>query len=172
MNKKNINLINELTKDIIDIYMIEIPIKDMNNVVDKMGGIIKKDNSLSKFSDSYIRKLKNYHYEFEIVIPYGQSNHISNMHIAKSLGHLFLNMRYNIDNDVWNSQKINEFYKSKNLQEEEQVKEFALALLMPKSEFELIEENGVINIDKVSKYFNVNQRDASNRAYSLGYIKK
>ncbi|EGT3945632.1 ImmA/IrrE family metallo-endopeptidase [Clostridioides difficile] len=166
------NLINELTKDIIDIYMIEIPIKDMNNVVDKMGGIIKKDNSLSKFSDSYIRKLKNYHYEFEIVIPYGQSNHISNMHIAKALGHLFLHMRYNIDDDIWNSQKINEFYKSKNLQEEEQVKEFALALLMPKSEFELIEENGVINIDKVSKYFNVNQRDASNRAYSLGYIKK
>uniref|UniRef100_UPI0031B58F76 ImmA/IrrE family metallo-endopeptidase n=1 Tax=Clostridioides difficile TaxID=1496 RepID=UPI0031B58F76 len=144
----------------------------MNNVVDKMGGIIKKDNSLSKFSDSYIRKLKNSHYEFEIVIPYSQSNHISNMHIAKALGHLFLHMRYNIDDDIWNSQKINDFYKSKNLQEEEQAKEFALALIMPKSEFDLIEENGVINIDKVSKYFNVNQRDSLNRAYSLGYIKK
>ena len=131
------NLINDLTQDIIDYFHIQIPIKNIDDVVKKIGGTVIQDDQISEYSDGFIKKTSEQ--SFEIVVSIHQSNGRRNFTIAHELGHLFLHMGYKINHDIWNEQ-INTYFRRGNTEEEYEANEFAAAFLMPKRKYKEIKE--------------------------------
>ncbi len=86
MDFKIRELINDITQDIIQTYKIQIPIVNINQVVDALGGKVIEDSSLSGYSDGFIRKVDD---SFEIVVSPYQPDTRKNFTIAHELGHLF-----------------------------------------------------------------------------------
>ncbi len=152
MDFKIRELINDITQDIIQTYKIQIPIVNINQVVDALGGKVIEDSSLSGYSDGFIRKVDD---SFEIVVSPYQPDTRKNFTIAHELGHLFLHMGYGIDDELWNSQDGNQYFRSGNTNKEYQSNEFAAALLMPKHEYKrIMDENTVGNKVDTSKLQN------------------
>ncbi|HBF4615863.1 TPA: ImmA/IrrE family metallo-endopeptidase [Clostridioides difficile] len=171
MDFKIRELINDITQDIIQTYKIQIPIVNINQVVDALGGKVIEDSSLSGYSDGFIRKVDD---SFEIVVSPYQPDTRKNFTVAHELGHLFLHMGYGIDDELWNSQDGNQYFRSGNTNKEYQSNEFAAALLMPKHEYKrIMDENTVgnkVDTSKIAEYFNVSSYAASNRGKWLGYL--
>ena len=59
MNNELRMLINNLTQDIIDLYNIQIPIQNINDVVMALGGHIEESIDINKISDGNLRKQDN-----------------------------------------------------------------------------------------------------------------
>lgn len=163
-------LINELTQDIIDIYNIAIPIYDIDSVVIQIGGVVRENEFLSEYSDGYIRKVDD---GFEIVVSEQQPKKRRNFTVAHELGHLFLHMGYQIDQNKWERQQ-DTYYRKGNSDEEYEANEFAAALLMPKKEYKKVmdkyTEGNFVYTSKVADEFNVSVNAASNRGKWLGYL--
>lgn len=164
MNRDTIELIENLTQDIVNIYNLGMPIKDINNVVEILGGelIITSD------IDSGLYKTN---YGFRIV-----AKTINKFSIAQELGHLFLHMRYNIDKAYW--QKIPVGYHviavDISIDAIYEVNRFAEALLMPREIYkEKIEQLNTETVDiyKIAKYFEVTPRQAYERGRRLKLLK-
>lgn len=168
--------INELAKTILDVFDISNPITNMNNVVNILGGEIREDASLGMFSDGKVYKEKDNSngISFYIIVPSNQSEARKNFTVAHELGHLFLHMGYKINDELWEKSDDIVFNRRGNSEIELQANEFAVAFLMPKSEYKRVMyeySNGdTVFIDKVAKYFNVSIDDASYRGKWLEYL--
>lgn len=164
-------LINNLTMSIIEVFDINIPITNIDEIVKKIGGEVKVSSSLSEYSDGLIRKTQGD--EFEIVVSEYQPPNRRNFTVAHELGHLFLHMGYMIDEKRWEKQK-DIYYRKGNSQEEYEANEFAAALLMPKDEYKRImdkyTDGDTVDTSKIAKEFNVSTNAASNRGKWLGYL--
>lgn len=171
MNMKIRELINELTEDLINEYKISIPIVNIDEVVSRIGGYIETDNTLSVYSGGFIKKEGKV---FRVYVSPYQMNTRRKFTIAHELGHLFLHMGFNIDEELWNSQDEKMYYRNGSSEEEQQANEFAAALLMPRSEYKKIlnkyTDGNIVNTRKIAEYFNVSVNAASNRGKWLGYI--
>ena len=86
MNDELRMLINNLTQDIIDLYNIQIPIQNMNDVVTALDGRIEDSIDIDYMSDGSIRKQDN---GFVIYVSPYQSAERRKFTIAHELGHLF-----------------------------------------------------------------------------------
>lgn len=168
MNNKTDELINNLAQDIIELYDIKIPINNINEVAEKLGGTIEEttipsDVGIKKWNDVFI-----------IFVLLSLSIERKRFAIAQELGHLFLHMGYMINAKLWNRQKNMTYYKSKYPLEEYQANEFAGALLMPKNEYKKIMNQYTIenkvDTKKIAEYFGVSVSMASNRGKHLGYL--
>ena len=163
-------LIDDLTQDIIREYDISIPIFDIDEIVKRMGGVVKESDLLSEYSDGCIKKVGD---GFEIVVSQLQPENRRNFTIAHELGHLFLHMGYKIDADRWNSQQSTYYRKGGSVQEHE-ANEFAAALLMPRKEYKKImdryTEGNHVFTPKIAEEFHVSINAASNRGKWLGYL--
>ncbi len=171
MNKELRMLINNLTQDIIELFQIQIPITDINDVVNKLGGHIKEDFNIVSISDGSIRKQGD---GFVIFVSPFQSIERKNFTIAHELGHLFLHMGYMIDSELWEQQNET-YYRSGDSLKEYQANEFAAALLMPEKQYKKIMdqytiEDNVVETSKIASYFKVSVSAASNRGKFLGYL--
>lgn len=64
MNNKTDELINELTQDIIELYDIKIPINNINEVVQKLGGAIEEttNNLIVELKSGMMYLSYLYHY--------------------------------------------------------------------------------------------------------------
>lgn len=168
MSDKIQQLINDLSADIIDIYDIHIPIRDINDIVTALGGYIEENKDIC---DSAIRKLND---GFVIYIPSSYSTERKQFAIAQELGHLFLHMGYIISPLLWNKQKNMTYYKSKSPLEEYQANDFAEALLMPKDVYKkMLDQHTVgnkVQTAKVAEYFGVSVSTAYSRGHSLGLL--
>lgn len=51
-------LINNLTQDIINIYNIQIPIINIDEVVIKLGGRVEESSAMNNVSDACVKKTK------------------------------------------------------------------------------------------------------------------
>lgn len=164
-------LINNLTQDIIKIYEIQIPIQDINGVVEKLGGRIEESFNIDNLSDGSIRKQDD---GFVICVSPFQSRERKKFTIAHELGHLFLHMGYRINSNFWDSQENATYYRSGDSLKEYQANEFAAALLMPKKNYkEIMDKNTIgnrVETSKVASYFGVSVSAASNRGKFLGYL--
>ena len=164
-------LINELAQDVIDLFHIDIPIENIDEVVRNMGGIIKEDYKLSEYSDGIIRKTSVT--SFEIRVSPDQSSGRRNFTIAHELGHLFLHMGFLINDEIWNNQQMT-FYRKGNSQEEYEANEFAAAFLMPQRQYKRVldqyAEGNLVDTSKIAQEFNVSTKAASNRGKWLGYL--
>lgn len=56
LNSKMKDLINAMAAEVIKIYNIQIPIINIDNVIENMGGIVIENSSIDSFSDGKIRK--------------------------------------------------------------------------------------------------------------------
>ncbi len=163
-------IINELTQDIIEIYNITIPISNIDDVVKSIGGVVRKNKGLSKYSNGYIRKVDD---GFEIIVSEQQPEKRRNFTIAHELGHLFLHMGYAIDPDKWEKQEYT-YYREDNPNEEYEANEFAAALLMPQKEYKKVmdkyTDGNLLDTSKIADEFNVSVNAAANRGKWLGYL--
>lgn len=171
MNNELRMLINNLTQDIIELYSIQIPIKNINDVVTKLGGRVEESIDIENMSDGSIKKQDN---GFIIKVSPFQSTERKKFTIAHELGHLFLHMGYRINSELWDKQKNETYYRSGDSLMEYQANEFAAALLMPKNSYKEIMNQYTIGneveTDKVADYFGVSISAASNRGKFLGYL--
>lgn len=171
MNDELRMLINNLTQDIIDLYNIQIPIQNINDVVTALDGRVEESIDIDYMSDGSIRKQDN---GFVIYVSPFQSAERRKFTIAHELGHLFLHMGYRINSDLWNKQKNATYYRTGDSLMEYQANEFAAALLMPKKAYKEIMDQYTIGneveTDKIASYFGVSISAASNRGKFLGYL--
>ncbi|WP_122639044.1 ImmA/IrrE family metallo-endopeptidase [Romboutsia sp. Marseille-P6047] len=173
MDYRTRNIINKLADEIIESYKITAPIDDLESFVESIGGKVTENNLKSGFYDGRITT-QNTDYEFEIFIPENQYLERKKFTIAHELGHLFLHMGYQIDDDLWEEQRGRDYYRNGSSEEELQANEFAAALLMPRDEYKKIMEkytDGVsVNTAEIARYFGVSIQAAANRGKWLGYL--
>lgn len=171
MDNKLRRRIDDLAKAVLSTYKIITPIKDMNEVVQTIGGRIIESQELGVFSDGRVKKEND---GFAIIIPVNQPNTRKNFTIAHELGHLFLHMGYRIDEELWEASENVSFDRRGNSEAELQANEFAAAFLMPKDKYREVmeknEENNRVYIDKVADYFNVSIDAALYRGKWLGLL--
>lgn len=161
--------INDFADEIIDYFKIGIPIKDMEQVINLIGG--KIEYSLSKFADSQIKRVGN---GFSITVPKEKTNE-TKFSIACELGHLFLHMGYMVEQSLWEENKDNCYLHKFSGEMEYQAYEFALSLLMPRKQFitkmeECYLGDGEYNIKCMAKYFEVSKSNVLNRTKRLGIL--
>ncbi len=168
------NMINNLTQDIIEIYDLDIPIRDMKDiyeVVKRLGGRIEECTNVVNMSDGSIKKEGD---GFAIYVSPFQSIEQKKHAIAHELGHLFLHMGYETNPDLWKSQESATYHRSGDTLEEYHANEFAAALLMPQMKYKEImgrnTEGNRVNTGEIAKYFGVSVSAASNRGKVLGYL--
>ncbi len=164
--------INELAKDILTVYEINTPIDDIESVVKKIGGRIGESNQLGFLTDGTIEKEAD---SFSIIIPASQASSVRrNFTVAHELGHLFLHMGYQIDEELWENSDNVVFNRRGNSERELEANEFAAAFLMPAEEYirvaDKFSEGNTVFIKKVAEYFNVSVEAASYRGKWLGYL--
>lgn len=163
------DIINNLTEDIIDVYNIQIPVKNIEDVVTTLGGCVEEDNDVCS------SKIKRQNDRFVIYVSAHLTPERKHFAIAQELGHLFLHMGYTISSLLWSKQKNMAYYISKSPLEEYQANEFARALLMPKFEYKNILDKYTtgdeVKTGKIAEYFGVSVSAASARGKDLGYLK-
>lgn len=164
--------INNIAKMVRKAYGVSTPIKDIDEVVKRMGGTIKDSSRLTHILDCIVEKSGENIFTFYI-----DKNHTKerrNFEVAHRLGHLFLNMGYKISDQTWKEQDSKPYYMKSTTVDEYNANEFAEAFLMPEDEYiekvSELNENGKIDIKKVAEYFNVTINSAINRGKSLDCI--
>ncbi|TGN17344.1 ImmA/IrrE family metallo-endopeptidase [Leptospira idonii] len=169
MSPERRRAIQAIVDRLLDFFQISIPV-DLENLVVQLGGKINY-TSLESDLDGLIQKVG---FAFQISIDNNKPKSRNNFTIAHELGHLFLHMGFLIDDDKWNSLvdfKDSYARKGFSLQESE-ANEFAACLLMPKNLFIKkcyeLEQNGKVDVSKLSEYFSVSADAAEMRGKWLG----
>ncbi len=169
MNNLTRRMINSLAEDILNIYDIPVPIQNMEEIVEKLGGTIQREVS---FSDGTVERNGD---GFKIILSLFQDEKRERFTIAHELGHLFLHMGYRINEKLWEGQDNNIYHRTGNSEREYQANEFAAAFLMPANRYlEVLKSLAVgnkVDTSKIAEFFNVSVEAASNRGKFLGYLK-
>lgn len=166
-------LINQMADAVRNLYNIEGPIANIDDVVRIMGGNVIEDPSIDGFSDGRIKKTGGE--AFEIMISPFQNKERRNFLIAHELGHLFLHMGYRSNHERWDAQNNMAYYRSACVGSEYQADAFAAAFLMPDGDFKRMmaqyTEGSTVDTSAVAKYFHVSISSAANRGKELGYLR-
>ena len=162
-------MINSLAEDVLSAYNISVPIGNIDEIVEKLGGTIQKE---AFFSDGAVEKEGN---GFKIIVSPFQDEKRERFTIAHELGHLFLHMGYRTNNELWEKQENNIYHRIGNSEKEYQANEFAAAFLMPATEYlsvlNKVAEGNMVDTSKIAEYFNVSIEAAANRGKFLGYLR-
>ena len=92
-------MINSLAEDILNVYDISVPIQNIGDIVEILGGTIQKETS---FSDGAVEKEGD---GFRIIVSPYQDEKRERFTIAHELGHLFLHMGYRTNKELWARQE-------------------------------------------------------------------
>ena len=173
LNSEMRGLINEMAESIRGFFGIKGVINDIDAVVEEMGGIVIEDVDIDGFSDGKIKKTGDN--SFEITVSPFQSNERRNFTIAHELGHLFLHMGYITNQEMWEHQNKEVYYRNGTSMQEYQSNEFAAAFLMPRKEYKEVmlrySDEQWVNTSKVAEHFRVSVDAAANRGKWLGYLR-
>ena len=169
MDNSTRRMINSLAEDVLSAYNISVPIGNIDEIVEKLGGTIQKE---AFFSDGAVEKEGN---GFKIIVSPFQDEKRERFTIAHELGHLFLHMGYRTNNELWEKQENNIYHRIGNSEKEYQATEFAAAFLMPATEYlsvlNKVAEGNMVDTSKIAEYFNVSIEAAANRGKFLGYLR-
>ncbi len=164
--------INDLAQQVIAIYNIEIPITDIDAVVQRIGGTICEKLGFDDLCDGTIKKAGEESFEI-IVSPY-QSNNRKIFTVAHELGHLFLHMGFRTNLALWQQQDNAVYTRFGSSLQESQANEFAGALLMPKEEYISVlrrfAKGNKVDMNEVAQHFRVSTAAATTRGKILGYL--
>ena len=178
MNNWTLREIEDLTENILYEYDVTIPIVNIEELVEKLGGNVVYDNL--KFDFSCIEKTDNNSFLIKINTNedyfkkyYETENYIKRI-IADELGYLFLYMGYQTNNELWKSISIKKEYHT-HLLEFDNVSIFKDSLFMPRNDFTKIIEkyktkDNTIDPQKIADYFNIGYGDVINRGRVLGFF--
>lgn len=178
MNNCTLRWIEELTENILYEYDIKIPIINIEELVEKLGGKIVYDNL--EFDFSSIEKIDNKSFLIKINTNddyfkkyYEKENYVKRI-IADELGYLFLYMGYQTNNELWKSIQTRKEYHT-HLLELDNVSIFKDSLFMPRNDFARIIEkyktkDNTIDPQKIADYFNIGYGDVINRGRVLGFF--
>ena len=108
MDNSTRRMINSLAEDILNIYNIPVPIQDIDEIVEKLGGTIQREVS---FSDGTVEKNGE---GFRIILSPFQDEKRERFTIAHELGHLFLHMGYRTNEKLWERQSDNIYHRIGN----------------------------------------------------------
>ena len=170
--------IEALAENILYEYDVTIPITNIEELVEKIGGKVVYDNLEFDFSciektddNSFLIKINTNDDYFKKY--YEDKNYIKRI-IADELGYLFLYMGYKINNELWKSIQIKKEYHT-HLLELDNVSIFKDSLFMPRNDFVRIIEkyktkDNNIDPQDVADYFNVGCRDVIDRGRVLGFF--
>lgn len=169
MNYETVNYINKLTQLIIDTYDIELPIKSIDNLVEKFGGRVKRIDPLDLIFSGEVCKTTDDKFIIQISKEHSESHDRRKGLIA--LGHLFLHLGFRTSTEVWKEQKENYFRRFSD-EAESQARYFASALLMPRREFfsavdSNTNEDNRVSLEPIAKEFNVEPHDVVSRGQDL-----
>lgn len=169
MDNSTRRMINSLAEDVLSAYNISVPIGNIDEIVEKLGGTIQKE---AFFSDGAVEKEGN---GFKIIVSPFQDEKRERFTIAHELGHLFLHMGYRTNNELWEKQENNIYHRIGNSEKEYQANEFAAAFLMPATEYlsvlNKVAAGNMVDTSKIAEYFNVSIEAAANRGKFLGYLR-
>ena len=169
MDNSTRRMINSLAEDVLSAYNISVPIGNIDEIVEKLGGTIQKE---AFFSDGAVEKEGN---GFKIIVSPFQDEKRERFTIAHELGHLFLHMGYRTNNELWEKQENNIYHRIGNSEKEYQANEFAAAFLMPATEYlavlNKVAEGNMVDTSKIAEYFNVSIEAAANIGKFLGYLR-
>lgn len=151
MDNSTRRMINSLAEDVLSAYNISVPIGNIDEIVEKLGGTIQKE---AFFSDGAVEKEGN---GFKIIVSPFQDEKRERFTIAHELGHLFLHMGYRTNNELWEKQENNIYHRIGNSEKEYQANEFAAAFLMPATEYlsvlNKVAEGNMVDTSKNSRIF-------------------
>ena len=168
INKADKAWIASLAKDVQKEFGIEAPIEDMENVVRKLGGSIRRDN---RATESVIMRDGD---GFRIVLSPDPDEKKNRFAVAFQLGHLFLHMGYKTRRMLWEKQVDNAAYFTANEEKENQAKEFALAFLMPAKKYgealKNLKNGDSVDVEKIAEYFGVTIAEVYARGRELGCL--
>ena len=169
MDNSTRRMINSLAEDVLSAYNISVPIGNIDEIVEKLGGTIQKE---AFFSDGAVEKEGN---GFKIIVSPFQDEKRERFTIAHELGHLFLHMGYRTNNELWEKQENNIYHRIGNSEKEYQANEFAAAFLMPATEYlsvlNKVAEGNMVDTSKIAEYLNVSIEAAANRGKFVGYLR-
>ena len=150
---------------------VQIPVRDIELVVKKMGGRVVFPKGFDDVSEGSVKKRGEKGFEIRVQPSVRQDKRKLNFAVAREIGHLYLHMGFDAKQEKWSEQGSE--YKKFTAEQEQEANEFAVAFLMPKSDFSAalyrLKRNGDINIAELAEYFNVTEASARNRGGILGY---
>lgn len=169
MNTETIIYINRLTEEIVKAYHVKIPILNMKNIVRMMGGCVKEDKEFDEFDDKPIKKNENG--SFQITISKKKDKRYQNFEIARELGHIFLHMGFEINNEIWIRQDTSKPKQFTQCEQLYQANLFAESLLIPQDKaIHFLKENKMLdsyNVRELATYFHVPPSTAAARIQML-----
>ena len=171
------HLIEQFVEDLIKVYELPIPVTNLDNFVNNIGGSIIYDYiDHDYFQKSFLKKVND---SFFIYLSPTDDVRTKRFMVSQEIGHLFLHMGYKTNNSLWNTFGGNQIYentKSYSLEKQTAANAFAFALLIPKTEYtrilNLYTHDGKANMKKIADYFGVTVSYAIMRGEDLGLIKK
>ena len=160
-------MVNDMADQVRNIYNIEIPIANLEDVVSKIGGIVKYDARCCGYVE------KNYKL-FTIHVADNSDFRIKNFSIAQQLGKMFLFTDFVLDRkDTFGEDYIISDIRYLQKDPVNWTNEFAGALFMPKAQFirvakENVDSNNRVAHKVLAEHFNVTYSTASWRGKRLG----
>ena len=143
MDQERYEYINRLAEDVLDTYHIQIPIRNIDTVVEQIGGRI--EDLESRWDEAYIKREGQQ--GFCIAVSRDQMPEHRLIQIAAKLGHLFLHFGFRTDWDLWESIEADKPYTFSpfkwefkdrpgdfNCRASDEAWAFAYAFLMPKED--------------------------------------
>lgn len=159
LQSKKLELLEDITSTVREIYKIKGPIKDVRTVIDVLGGKVIENSQTDNMD---ILVCQN---GVQIVIPGYTAREQKNMHLAKGIGYIYLYSNYMANNKKYD---VNDAMKMHNIYI------FALSFMMPRHEYLqvlLAETKGnVADTKKIAEYFHVPEMSAIMRGVYLGYL--
>ena len=172
-NSKLKELIKILVEDIRTYFKIEVPVKDIDAAVAKMGGIIVEVNDYRELFKGTIRKIGD---GFIIYVSPDWLEEVKKYFVARDLGFLVIGMGYAGNKKLWDSFKDGEYFNCNQTGQILAAKYFADCFLMPedkfKEEIKKKTKDGQLDIKELGEYFGVTNNDAYCRGIELGIFEE
>lgn len=169
--KTRIN-IAKVANIIIKEFEIDIPIQNMDAIVEQMNGRIVEVSD--RFVDETIAKSEVPEVAFVITISSNLSPARRNFSIAQKLGTLFLHMGYMSDWQVWDSLD-DQPYNTSTIDSAFEAHQFASHFLMPKPYFlDYVSdhaEDNIVDAKLVGRYFGVTDTVVINHGKWIGGLR-
>lgn len=102
--REKLERFSELLRERFD---IKVPIENMQDVISRMGGVVRKDVNLPPGKDGTVTRTSETNFEL-VICSDGRDIKRDNFAIAHMLGHMIFDMGFLIDDNRWSEIPLNE----------------------------------------------------------------
>ena len=186
MDQAKYDYINRLAEDVLDEYRIQIPIRNIDTIVEQMGGRI--EDLEFRWDETYIKREGQQ--SFCIAVARDQMPEHRLIQIAAELGHLFLHFGFRTDWELWESIEVDKPYTFSpfkwefkdrpgdfNCRASDEAWAFAYAFLMPTEDYAIAIEkcdmdDHYVDMQKMADYFGLTPNVVIRQGKMLGFLER